>query len=127
MLLMSPGRIRSLLLPLLSLTLFAIAPQFVLAQAPPAPPTHKAPPTPALPPAVEQQQFISYWTTETGWRTEIQLRNNQVGHVLAVTPVLRAADGTETPLFPVVVQPQEVKTIDVATAIGSSAPQLIGA
>jgi hypothetical protein len=56
----------------------------------------------------------------------LQLRNNQVGHILTVTPVLRTADGTETPLFPVVVQPQEVKTVDVATAIGNSAPQLIG-
>ena len=75
---------------------------------------------------MDQQQFISYWTTETGWRTELHLRNNQVGRILTVTPVLRAADGTETPLFPVVIQPQEVKTLDVATAIGSSAPQLIG-
>ncbi|MGB2592605.1 MAG: hypothetical protein WBG02_02890 [Candidatus Acidiferrum sp.] len=127
MLLTFPRRLRSLLLSLLPLILFALAPQFIQAQAPSSPPTHKAPPPPPPPPAVDQQQFISYWTTETGWRTELQLRNNQVGHILTVTPVLRAADGTETPLFPVVVQPQEVKTLDIATAIGSSAPQLIGA
>jgi len=108
------------------LLVIPFAPHLAQAQSQPAPPTHKAPPPPPPPPAVDQQQFISYWTTETGWRTELQLRNNQVGHILTVTPVLRTADGTETPLFPVVVQPQEVKTVDVATAIGNSAPQLIG-
>ena len=85
-----------------------------------------SPPQPPPPPAEDQEQFISYWTTETGWRTELQLRNNQVGHDLVVTPVLRAADGTETSLSPVTIQSKEVKTLDVTTAIGSSAPQLIG-
>ena len=90
-------------------------------------PTHKAPAPPILPAAEDQQQFISYWTTETGWRTELELRNNQVDQALAVTPVLRTSDGGEFPLSAVVVLPQEVKTLDVATAIGNSAPQLIGA
>ena len=106
------------------LTLFVTS-STVLAQTPSGP-TRKAPPPPPPPPATDQQQFLSYWTTETGWRTELQLRNNQVGHDLIVTPVLGTADGTETPLSPVTVQPQEVKTVDVETAIGSSAPQLIG-
>src|SRR5882724_11686550 len=59
------------------------------AQSPPARPANrKAPPPP--PPAVkDQQQFLSYWTTETGWHTELQLRNNQMGHTVTVTPVLR--------------------------------------
>ena len=48
-----------------------LAPQ--LAQAQSSPPRHKAPPPPAPPPATDQQQFLSYWTTETGWRTELQL------------------------------------------------------
>jgi hypothetical protein len=97
-----------------------------LAAAQSSPPASKPPAPPPPPAATDQQQFLSYWTTETGWGTELQLRNNQVGQNLTVTPVLRTADGTETPLLPVVVQPQEVKTVDVATAIGSSAPQLIG-
>jgi hypothetical protein len=93
-----------------------------------APAAYKGPsPPPAPPPAVDQQQFISYWTTETGWSTQLELRNNQVNQALTVTPVLRAGDGTETALLPITVQPQDVKTLDVATAIGSSAPQLIGA
>jgi hypothetical protein len=109
----------------IALTLTFLPLHLALAQS--SPPTHKPPAPPPPPPAVDQQQFISYWTTETGWRTALQLRNNQVGRVLTVTPVLRTADGTETPLFPVVIQPQEVKTVDVETAIGNSAPQLIGA
>ena len=56
----------------------------------------------------------------------MELRNNQVSDILTVTPVLRTADGSETPLSPFKILPQEVKTVDVATAIGSSAPQLIG-
>ncbi|MGC1493747.1 MAG: hypothetical protein WA798_20470, partial [Candidatus Acidiferrum sp.] len=120
---------RKLITVMIVLSVFALGawaqtpPQLAQGQSPPA---HKAPPPPPPPPATDQQQFLSYWTTETGWRTELQLRNNQVGHILTVTPVLRAADGTETPLFPIVVQPQEVKAVDVETAIGSSAPQLIG-
>jgi len=123
---LSPGRPRPLFLFFAVLILIPFAPQLAQAQSQSSPPTRKPPPPPPPPPAADQQQFVSYWTTETGWRTELQLRNNQVNGILTVTPVLRAADGTETPLFPVVVQPQEVKTIDVATTIGNSAPQLIG-
>ncbi len=122
---LSPRLLRSLLILSAALILVPIAPQLTQAQS--TPPTSKAPPPPPPPPATDQQQFVSYWTTETGWRTELQLRNNQVGQILTVTPVLRATDGTETPLFPVIIQPHEVKTVDVAAAIGSSAPQLIGA
>jgi hypothetical protein len=126
MTLLSPRSRRSLFVFLVAPILIPIAPKFAQAQS--VPPTQNAPPPqPPSPPAVDQQQFISYWTTETGWSTELQLRNNQVGHVLVVTPVLRTADGTETSLFPVLIQPQEVKTVDLATAvIASSAPQLIG-
>jgi hypothetical protein len=109
---------------LLSIFVLGVSQQAV-AQS--GPPTHKRPAPPPPPPAEDQQQFISYWTTETGWRTELQLRNNQVGQTLTVTPVLRATDGAETSLSSVLVQPQETKTLDVATAIGNSAPQLIGA
>jgi hypothetical protein len=126
MTLLSPRSRRSLFVFLVALILTPLVPQFAHAQSVP-PAQNTPPPQPPPPPAVDQQQFISYWTTETGWSTELQLRNNQVGHILTVTLVLRTADGTETTLFPVVVQPQEVKTVDLATAvIASSAPQLIG-
>jgi hypothetical protein len=58
--------------------------------------------------SVDLEQFIAYWTTEPGWRSELQLKNNGVGHDLTVTPVLRTPDGAETGLAPVTIKPQEV-------------------
>jgi hypothetical protein len=116
------------------LALFAIslesswqnAPQ--LAQWQSALPARKAPPPPPPPPATDQLQFVSYWTTETGWNSELQLRNNAVGQDVTVTPVLRLPNGTETPLAPVAIKPQEVKAIDLDAAIAAAAaPQLVGA
>ncbi len=124
---LSPRRLRPFFLFSALLILIPLVPRLAQAQSQSSPPARKPPPPPPPPPATDQQQFVPYWTTETGWRTELQLRNNQVSDTLTVTPVLRAADGAETPLFPIVVQPQEAKTLDVATAIGNSAPQLIGA
>jgi hypothetical protein len=56
--------------------------------------------TPSRPPPApaDQEQIVPYWTTETGWMSELQLRNNQVGQDLTVTPVLRIPDGAKTPL-----------------------------
>ena len=36
-----------------------------------------------------QELFASYWTSEPGWDTEFQLKNNLSSGSLAVTPVLR--------------------------------------
>src|SRR5713226_9396082 len=103
-----------------------LTPQLATAQS--TPPNQKAPPPrPPLPPA-DQEQIVSYWTTETGWKSELQLRNNAVGQDVTVTPVLRLPNGTETPLTPVTVKPQEVKAIDLDAAIAAApAPQLVGA
>jgi len=100
----------------------------VVAQTPPGPPPKPVQrPIPAQPPAVDQEQAIAYWTTETGWTSELQLRNNAVGQDLTVTPVLRLADGAETSLAPVTIKPQEVKSIDLGAAISAAAaPQLVG-
>lgn len=113
--------------PTLTLALLFSQPAWAQATTQNAPPTRKAPPPQSPPPAVDQEQFISYWTTETGWRTQLELRNNQATGVLAVTPILRATDGSETALASVTVQPQDVQILDVEAAIGTSAPQLIGA
>jgi hypothetical protein len=118
---LSPRRFRVSRFSFVLVILIGVASQCSFAQSPLA---HQHPPPLA---AEDQEQFISYWTTETGWRTELDLRNNQVDQPLTVTPVLRTTDGAEIPLSAVVVLPQEVKTLDVATAIGNSAPQLIGA
>jgi hypothetical protein len=98
------------------------------AQSPSTPPQARQRPTPPPPPdPVDQEQFIAYWTTETGWTCELQLRDNAVAQDLTVTPVLRLADGAETSLVPVTIKPQEVKSIDLASAISAAgAPQLVG-
>ena len=75
----------------------------------------------------DHEQTLAYWTTETIWRSELQLRNNIVGHDLVVTPALRLPDGTETPLAAITIKPREVKSVDLNTAISTAAtPQLVG-
>jgi hypothetical protein len=97
------------------------------AQSPSTPPQARQHLTPPPPDPVDQEQFIAYWTTETGWTSELQLRNNAVAQDLTVTPVLRLPDGAETSLAPVTIKPQEVKSIDLASAISAAtAPQLVG-
>lgn len=77
--------------------------------------------------ATDNELIVAYWTTETGWKSELQLRNNLAGQDLVVTPVLRlAGNGAETALAPVTIKPQEVASIDLESAIGNTAPQWIG-
>src|SRR6266478_8466626 len=54
----------------------------------------------------DHEQFLAYWTTEAGWHSELQLRNNLPSQELVVSPVLRTADGTETAIPPVAVKPE---------------------
>ena len=68
-------------------------------------------------PSRDFEQIVPYWTTEGGWHTELQLRNNLTSDSLKVTPVLRSANGTDTPLNDVTVLPGEVKTIDLHRAL----------
>jgi hypothetical protein len=63
--------------------------------------------------AMDYEQFVSYWTTEPGWHSELQLRNNLPDQDLSVLPILRTADGAETNLPAVIVKPAEVKSIDI--------------
>lgn len=79
-----------------------------------------------VPVASDQEQFVAYWTTETGWDTMLELRNNLVAQTLTVTPSLRAPDGTETSLGPITINPRDIQTIDIGAAVGTVAPQLIG-
>jgi len=99
-------------------------PQVVLGQSGPKVPSAQG--IAKAPDPVDQEQFFPYWTTETGWDTELQLRNNLANKSLLVTPFLRTADGTETALAAVTLQPHEVQSIDLNAAIGSSSPQLVG-
>jgi hypothetical protein len=72
------------------------------------------------------EQYVAYWTTEPGWRTELQLRNNLDPGELTVTPALRMADGTETALPPVTIKSAEVASLDVSDAVLKAAPRLVG-
>src|SRR5260370_22682949 len=73
---LSPALFRPLYLFLALLLVIPLVSQLAAAQSPPA--NRKAPPPPPPPPATDQEQFVSYWTAETGWMSELQLRNNAV-------------------------------------------------
>jgi len=121
---LSPGR-RSLFRSLIPLILIPFAPQFLHGQS--SPETSNASPPKSPLPVIDQQQFLSYWTSETGWQSELQLRNNVVGHDLTVTPVLRSTDGVETTLAAVTIKSQEVRSVDLDMAISDAkASQLVG-
>jgi len=76
---------------------------------------------------VAQEQFLAYWTTETGWTSELQLRNNTRQNLM-VTPALRLPGGAETALAAVTIMPQQVASVDLDSAIAAAnAPQLVGA
>jgi hypothetical protein len=102
------------------LILIPLAPQFAKAQFPP--PGRKAP----LPLATDQEQFVSYWTTEPGWSTELQLRNNLESHELTVVPAVRTAAGVETALPAVSIKPGDVVSLDLYNTLTTVAPQLAG-
>jgi hypothetical protein len=75
--------------------------------------------------AVNQEMYAPYWTLEPGWHTDIELRNNRKSD-LTVTPALRTASGTEIPLAPVTIPPDEVTVLDLMQVLSASHPELIG-
>lgn len=77
--------------------------------------SHQPPPTEVF------EQFVPYWTGEAGWQSELQLRNN-TNSDLTVTPAIRAATGAESPLPPITIKAQEVKSLDIVDAV----PQFAG-
>jgi hypothetical protein len=72
------------------------------------------------------EQFAPYWTCEPGWNTDLQLRNNLVSGSLTVRPSLRVADGSETALAPVTLQPGEVQSISIIDALMKVGSPLAG-
>jgi hypothetical protein len=115
-------RVRPLLFAtLLSLGLVLLATQPASAQSPASLPKFSKRPIPPQPPAVDQEQAIAYWTSETGWTSELHLRNNAANQDLTLTPVLQLADGAETSLASVTIKPQEVKLIDLGASISAAA------
>ena len=79
------------------------------------------------PQPADQEQFVSYWTTEPGWNTELQLRNNLESDDLVVTPAVRTAAGAETALPSMTIKSGEVVSLDLDNVLVNAAPQLAGA
>jgi len=116
---------RCALILLILLLVIPLRVQLVTAQSVPNIPKPHTPRPPL--PAADQEQFIPYWTSETGWTSELQLKNNAAGSDLTVTPALRLPDGTESPLVAITIKPQEVQLLDINSAISTAgAPQLVG-
>ncbi len=117
---------RFLRYPLLLLGLALIPMHSSRGQAPPVP--HSVPQHPVPPPApTAQEQFLVYWTTESGWSTELLLRNNLESSQLTVTPALRTPDGVETLLPSQTIAPGDVLSLDLYEILLKVAPQLVGA
>lgn len=57
----------------------------------------------AQPLSKPQESYAPYWTSEPGWTTELELKNNLLKAPLTVTPVLRLASGKEIALDPVTI------------------------
>jgi len=72
-----------------------------------------------------QQIFLSYWTAEANWDTQIEIRNNVPWNSITVTPAVRTASGTEIALQPVTVAPEDVVSVDVRKALATAAPTLL--
>lgn len=86
---------------------------------------HTSYPYPAQWAPKPQELFLSYWTVEPGWSTELEVRNNVAWRDLVVTPVLRTAAGSEIALAPVTVPPEHVASIDLREALLTAAPDLL--
>jgi hypothetical protein len=125
---MRPFPIRSRCAAFIFAALVSLAlaqPRAVLAQSTSKGPSQQQiakPPQPA-----DQEQFVSYWTTEPGWRTELQLRNNLESSDLTVVPALRTANGVETALPSVTIKPGDVASLDLYDTLMKAAPSLAGA
>ncbi len=100
---------------LISFTLLA-------AQTPPGKLTSSKSP---LPQAKPQEVFAPYWTSEPGWDTELQLKNNLSAAPLTVTPVLRLAPGEEIPLDPVSIASNASVSVWVNEGLLKHAPSVL--
>ncbi|MCI0621409.1 MAG: hypothetical protein L0387_07030 [Acidobacteria bacterium] len=93
------------------------------------PSQHDKPKNPALLARLREvskfEQFAAYWTTEPGWHTELQMRNNLSNRDLTVTPVLRSFDGSEVALAAVTIQPGDTASVDLQEAL-RAAPEFSG-
>ncbi|HEY6764895.1 MAG TPA: hypothetical protein VI386_08985, partial [Candidatus Sulfotelmatobacter sp.] len=72
-----------------------------------------------------QESFAAYWTAESGWDTDLRLRNNLAAGNLTVTPVLRLADGREIVLEAQTIPSNGSVSVPVGEALSKRAPGLL--
>lgn len=72
-----------------------------------------------------QESFAPYWTSEPGWDTELQLKNNLASGLLTVTPVLRLASGEEIPLDAVTIPSNVSISVWVNEALLKHSPAVL--
>lgn len=68
-----------------------------------------------------QQLVVPYWTTEPGWNTQIEIRNNRRNKPISVQTVLRLTDGTSVTLPAITIDPAESKPVDLGLAVAAIA------
>jgi hypothetical protein len=71
------------------------------------------------------EQHAAYWTSEPGWDTALQLKDNLASAPLTVTPILRLASGQEIPLTPVTISANASVSISVNQELREHAPDLL--
>jgi hypothetical protein len=78
-------------------------------------------------PAVKTfEQYATYWSSEPGWDTELQLKNNLTSAPLTVTPILRLVSGQEIPLTAVTIPANASLSVWVNEGLDEHAPTLLG-
>src|ERR1700722_18630303 len=74
------------------------------------------------PSAKSQEVFAPYWTSEPGWETELQLKNNLSSGSLTAMPVLRLASGEEIALEPVTIASNASASVEINQALLKHSP-----
>ena len=77
------------------------------------------------PSAKPQEVFAPYWTSDPGWETDLQLKNNLSSGSLTVTPVLRLASGEEIALDPMTITSNASASVQVNEGLLKHSPTLV--
>lgn len=80
----------------------------------------------AQPVSKPHESYAPYWTSEPGWITELQLKNNLPSAPLTVTPVLRLASGREIVFDSTTIPPNTSVSVWVNKGLLDHAPDLFG-
>src|ERR1700685_1329721 len=75
------------------------------------------------PSAKPQEVFAPFWTSDPGWETELQLKNNLPSQSLTVTPVLRLASCEEIALDPVTLATNVSTPLEINQALLQPLPR----